>query len=555
MTASSLLDRSPMLQPAAGQPPGGTGLPVAVPLARTAEAGRQQHADPAAVQLSVPEGLIAADRPRPRCPPVLPPSDTPWYPHGVPAEGTSLARELWEFDKLLALDQQELAERTQMVARVQEIARRSWPRAVARAYGSLAYGLSLTTSSVDVVVENCSADPAAAADPVAAFAGAAERAGFGVVSKWHSPTESYAGLTCAGVSLSVSFIQGTSRAMDVVRTVESLVRRYPSVRPAFAVLRTLLRQSKCNDALDGGLSSYALLLMLLQEAGRVPPPGRADRLLLDFFKSFGGDGPMPAVCGHGPLPAGWDGRQLWIADPLDEASNVAASCTKLPRIRALFRHCSMSLERWDCMGCGQLRGGRTALSSIVAMQHLWPVAHAKRERQQSQAAAAAKPPLAAPAPPPPPPPAMQPQPAAQLRPAAMQQVPPQPMRPLQRAPLELYTAPPIDAAGLGPGTPLAAAEQTCSTPPTLVPTNMSFSGSDMPPALQSVSLEGSSRMAASASLHTSSGHSQGRGSASYQLSSSVLGSSGGSDPRPFAGRVFAPTPPPPPPATFQPFEP
>lgn len=312
-------------------------------------------------QTTSPSGAASA--------PPQPPTLTPWYPTGVPNDGVCLEDELLSFDKLQTLTPEEEEARKEVAVALQRIVRPYWSNARVQIYGSLAYGLSNPESAIDIVVEDCG-DPA----PFEDMLQAASQEGFQISGAFLGDAEWYAKLFApCGVVVCVSFIRGRSRALQVVSTIRKLGELYPSVAPAYSVVRTLLRQSKCGDAVTGGLPSYAALLMLFKLVRRGPAPGSPDGLLTDFLNTFGGDGPMPIVGGPGQeAPEGWDPRQLWVTDPLDSSNNVAAGCAKLLQVRSVFRHCACSLEKWAEQQAYSPHRRRTALSSVIAMRALWP---------------------------------------------------------------------------------------------------------------------------------------------------------------------------------------
>eukprot|EP00756_Hemistasia_phaeocysticola_P000762 Hpha_TRINITY_DN10557_c0_g1::TRINITY_DN10557_c0_g1_i1::g.31450::m.31450 len=319
-----------------------------------------------------PQGAL----PFPLAPPCPRTVNTPWYPRGIPVEELSFAGELRAFASLVGLMPSEHADRRFHVQTLAGVVRGVFgPQCWLRVYGSTACDLCDFTSGVDTVVEG-PWDPSG----FPSYLSRVREAGFTVVI--FSPPGGDIPSACAelhtatGLRIFMSF-QKRSRALEVTRTVSGLLQVYTSVRPALFVARALLRQSKCGVPSEGGLSSFAVLLMLLFLARQARPPGRADHLLLDFLSTFGGDEGMPAICGPHEEPPARHPCTLWISDPFDSRINVAAGCTKLPKIRALFRHAAISFHRWLLQKHGgAVHRGRTALSSVVAMRDLWPRSHA-----------------------------------------------------------------------------------------------------------------------------------------------------------------------------------
>eukprot|EP01061_Rhynchopus_euleeides_P009843 TRINITY_DN19157_c0_g1_i1.p1 TRINITY_DN19157_c0_g1~~TRINITY_DN19157_c0_g1_i1.p1 ORF type:complete len:380 (+),score=175.63 TRINITY_DN19157_c0_g1_i1:150-1142(+) len=189
-----------------------------------------------------------------------------------------------------------------------------------------------------------------------------------------------------------------TKANAVVRTWGE---RFPSVVAAHAVLRQVLHQTGNLDVCKGGLSSYALLAMLVAlcvELGdRIPQvkttPGV---LLVHACRVFGTTCSFDTtvVCtqkGFIAKPQGAaDGEKVFVRDPLNAENNLAANCSRLFAIRAQLAHCSKALQRWEVdmpadevLAGGAKKGykGRTPLSGIISHQKLWSRATEREEAE------------------------------------------------------------------------------------------------------------------------------------------------------------------------------
>eukprot|EP01065_Artemidia_motanka_P034817 TRINITY_DN4268_c0_g1_i1.p1 TRINITY_DN4268_c0_g1~~TRINITY_DN4268_c0_g1_i1.p1 ORF type:complete len:425 (+),score=61.27 TRINITY_DN4268_c0_g1_i1:71-1345(+) len=305
------------------------------------------------------------------------PSATPWLPDGVPASGMTLGAELIHFSSLVELTREEILDRQAACHALQPSFAKYWPSAIVAPYGSFAYGLSLPTSAVDIVVQHCSEGP----ELFQAALGDMVSSGWTVEGTFPGEDEWFARLRSPrGVVMYVSFIRGESRALQVVDAIKGLCQVYTAVRPVYDVVRTLLRQSKVLDPLTGGLSSYAVLLILLQLCRSGPPPTCAGQLFVDFVAWFSAEGPLcvadsaDAAVQSPRTKAAAQSVDLWVTDPIEPSANVAAGCRKLHQIRALLRHCGMVLHR-ACSPLGpavSLFKGKSGLAGIVALRDLWP---------------------------------------------------------------------------------------------------------------------------------------------------------------------------------------
>eukprot|EP01062_Namystynia_karyoxenos_P015547 TRINITY_DN15636_c0_g1_i1.p1 TRINITY_DN15636_c0_g1~~TRINITY_DN15636_c0_g1_i1.p1 ORF type:complete len:383 (+),score=71.60 TRINITY_DN15636_c0_g1_i1:106-1254(+) len=323
------------------------------------------HSTPASTCSSVGSSLQSVDcgdppwlQPRGRAPLVV---TTPWQPSGVERGQVRLRDEVSALWSLLQLTLAERSRRDAVIATLGIAAKSVWPEAELRVYGSFACGLALPWSSVDLVCEG--SDVPLAREAVRA-AGAA---GFCAEELQLSPggEHAFAVLRHAdGVVCNLSFVRSRRGAADEsVAALRALVAQWPAVPAVFACVRVLLRQSRCGDPRDGGLSSYAALAMTLHAARCTPRPHDPAALLREFCALYGATGRKA------------EGR-MWVEDPLLPGNDVVAECASLPRARMVFHNCAGALAKWDADVDG-LCQGRTPLSSIIAHGQLWARAEMK----------------------------------------------------------------------------------------------------------------------------------------------------------------------------------
>eukprot|EP01063_Lacrimia_lanifica_P037792 TRINITY_DN7884_c0_g1_i2.p1 TRINITY_DN7884_c0_g1~~TRINITY_DN7884_c0_g1_i2.p1 ORF type:complete len:356 (+),score=121.94 TRINITY_DN7884_c0_g1_i2:139-1206(+) len=276
---------------------------------------------------------------------------TPWCPQGISKNDLTLDLEVQALASMLQLTNEESSRRHLVRSTVQDALKSVWPGATVKVYGSFAYGLSLPGSSVDLLVEGLGSG----LDDIEHALERLGEAGLNVVNWIKNPDAGYAKLVDrqSDITANVSFVRGTSTARKSVSQVRTLLARFPEAKTVFAVARLVLKQANCGDATKGGLSSYALLIMVLTSCYMCPTPEDSVALLTHFFR-FYGDATTA----------------LFVEDPLNAENNLAEGCVRWPQIRSIFKNSLLSLEKW-LSGKGGGYRGRSPLSSVLSYDCLW----------------------------------------------------------------------------------------------------------------------------------------------------------------------------------------
>eukprot|EP01063_Lacrimia_lanifica_P027722 TRINITY_DN3932_c0_g1_i2.p1 TRINITY_DN3932_c0_g1~~TRINITY_DN3932_c0_g1_i2.p1 ORF type:complete len:447 (+),score=171.18 TRINITY_DN3932_c0_g1_i2:44-1342(+) len=290
---------------------------------------------------------------------------TPWYPNGTLKDNISLGGEVNQLGKLLKLTPGEVSIRKGCRSTLQELIREVWPGVTVKVYGSFSYGLSLPTSPLDLVCEGC----ADVDKNIDAFVDKVHSIGFRVDGKYGSSSEGFVLIKAGDLTANLALCAGKSIARKSVTTMRSLIEKYPFASPAFGVIRLLLQQARCNDALTGGLSSYATLIMIFHTCITAAPKD-SGQLLVAFFRQFGGTTEAVACATEARSTREAKKNELFVEDPLNPDNNLAAGCKRLPQIRSVFNTASMTLEKWLSPKWTGYRG-RTPLSSILGYGDLW----------------------------------------------------------------------------------------------------------------------------------------------------------------------------------------
>eukprot|EP01063_Lacrimia_lanifica_P015725 TRINITY_DN223_c0_g1_i2.p2 TRINITY_DN223_c0_g1~~TRINITY_DN223_c0_g1_i2.p2 ORF type:complete len:360 (+),score=163.19 TRINITY_DN223_c0_g1_i2:73-1152(+) len=276
---------------------------------------------------------------------------TPWYPQGVSKKGQRMDSEIEALMAMLELTHEETGHRHMVRSMMQQAVVGVLPTATVKVFGSFAYGVSLPSSALDLVVELGDAgEMASVSDVLHALSCMGMQVQNSVVqaecafAKVHVPS--------VGLTANVSFSVGPSSVRKCVAHVRKQMEAYPAAKPVFAICRLLLQQARCGDAATSGLPSYALLCMILDFCATYNHAHDASKLLLAFMRKHATGGPS-----------------LVVADPLAEGNDLAEGCRRLPQIRSVFVSSVKSLEKWTTKLTGFR--GRTPLSSVLSYTGLW----------------------------------------------------------------------------------------------------------------------------------------------------------------------------------------
>jgi non-canonical poly(A) RNA polymerase PAPD5/7 len=131
-----------------------------------------------------------------------------------------------------------------------------------RVFGSFATGLYLPSSDVDVVVLNSGCQ--ARHDRLKALAKALTRSGLAkniqVIANARVPIIKFVE-TRSNIPFDISF--DVANGPEAADFIKAAMEALPPLRPLCLVLKIFLQQRELNEVYQGGIGSYALLVMLL----------------------------------------------------------------------------------------------------------------------------------------------------------------------------------------------------------------------------------------------------------------------------------------------------
>eukprot|EP00511_Aplanochytrium_stocchinoi_P004830 CAMPEP_0204832682 /NCGR_PEP_ID=MMETSP1346-20131115/14416_1 /ASSEMBLY_ACC=CAM_ASM_000771 /TAXON_ID=215587 /ORGANISM="Aplanochytrium stocchinoi, Strain GSBS06" /LENGTH=607 /DNA_ID=CAMNT_0051964659 /DNA_START=445 /DNA_END=2265 /DNA_ORIENTATION=- len=225
-----------------------------------------------------------------------------------------------------------------------------FPGGIALVFGSLASGLAAPCSDVDMVVRSYGTyTPQQALHLLAEHLGCQEWVQM-LEAIHHTPVPVIRlGTACIPVSFG-SQVSGSLIAVDItfetithhgLRTcdvVKGFVSEYPPLKPLTLVLKQFLVEKGLNDPFVGGLSSYGLVLMIVNMFKLRYPQGLNSNVnlgtlfieFLDLYKIPTFTGQRVSMQHLAP------GVPLYIQDPIDPMNNIGRSCFGIHQVIQAF---------------------------------------------------------------------------------------------------------------------------------------------------------------------------------------------------------------------------
>ncbi|CAL8100292.1 unnamed protein product [Calicophoron daubneyi] len=219
------------------------------------------------------------------------PQDIPWKPSDREYEVgvVGLHTEVKDFFNYIKPTLEEQYAREMVVSKIRDVVHGLWPDCQVDVFGSFKTGLYLPTSDIDMVIFGKwealplhTLEQALSKSGISSEIKVLDKATVPIVKMTDKETE-------LRVDISFNMINSV-RAAELIRV---FMRTYPCLPHLVFVLKQFLLQRNLNEVWTGGLSSYALILMVVRFLQQTIPPNLApDRvnlgtLLLEFFELYG----------------------------------------------------------------------------------------------------------------------------------------------------------------------------------------------------------------------------------------------------------------------------
>ncbi|XP_052233237.1 LOW QUALITY PROTEIN: terminal nucleotidyltransferase 4B-like [Dreissena polymorpha] len=290
---------------------------------------------------------------------------TPWIPQGRLYHQPAviwLHEEIKDFYQYMSHTAEEQAMRQDVVNRITDVIKELWDTAEVEVYGSFKTGLYLPTSDIDLVVNGKWAKlPLFTLEDALLRKGITDKESVKVLDKDSVPVVKLTdSKTEIRVNISFNVQTGTKSALLIM----GFVKDYPVLKYLVLVLKQFLLQRDLNEVFTGGISSYALILLVISFLQLHPredarnPNLNMGVLLVEFFELYGRhfnylntgisvkDGgryrPKDDICKHmynGHRPA-----FLCIEDPLTPGNDIGRSSYGVMQVIKFFEYAYLVLS-------------------------------------------------------------------------------------------------------------------------------------------------------------------------------------------------------------------
>jgi DNA polymerase sigma len=282
----------------------------------------------------------------------------PWaasWPYTDPNPAVNLHREILDFAHFCEPTVEETSARQLAVDDITRLAKELFPGCEVHLFGSLASGLHLPSSDIDVVIVDRSIQtiPALRAlgtslrvSGVAERMEVLERAKVPIAKFVHSRT----GFSC---DVCVNVLNGP----DCTREMRHFVREYPPLKPLLLVLKQFLADRGLNEPFTGGMGSFLLCLTIVSHLQNLdlnfPFQWRRESLLGDllayYLKFWGRDFNHIATAVHLSATRPYTPRDsetdtLELRDPQNADNDVGRGCFQYFQVRRSFGNAFMCLH-------------------------------------------------------------------------------------------------------------------------------------------------------------------------------------------------------------------
>eukprot|EP00800_Vazella_pourtalesii_P019870 TRINITY_DN6909_c0_g2_i2.p1 TRINITY_DN6909_c0_g2~~TRINITY_DN6909_c0_g2_i2.p1 ORF type:complete len:406 (-),score=61.74 TRINITY_DN6909_c0_g2_i2:85-1302(-) len=312
----------------------------------------------------------------------LAPRLTPWklqdYHHSV----IGLHHEIIDFYNYMKPTPAEKRMRSELVTRIRSMLQARIPEAHLEVFGSCSTQTYLPTSDIDLVIfGECNGDPLKIVEEELRAAGLANKE-IKFLDKATVPVVRFTELT-TGVRIDISYDMRSGP--EAASLVKKFIKTYSALPKLLVVIKQFLLQRDFNEVFSGGLSSYALTLLIVNFLQLHPRRMATDEdanlgvLLIEFFELYGRlfnykntgirvtDGGSYFLKKHHQSYYDEHSLLLFIEDPLETKKVVTRGAFHFPIIRHAFEHAFLLLCS-AVLGNGIPNGYQSILGLIIFLE-------------------------------------------------------------------------------------------------------------------------------------------------------------------------------------------
>merc|ERR1719219_11073 len=287
----------------------------------------------------------------------------PWHPPGLSRYSpgiVGLHEEIEDFYQWMIPTVEEHHARLSVVDRVRKSVKEIYPHARVEIFGSFRTGLYLPTSDIDLVIVG-KWPQLPFGDLSDALHHLAKPGSLKVLEKAAVPIIKLAD-DLTGIRVDISF--NMANGLRAVELIKHFKKRYPALPKLIYVLKQFLYQRDLNEVYSGGLSSYALILMVVSFLQQhIREDARSSKanlgvLLVEFFELYGlqfnytstairitDDGAYLRK-EQAPCYQGGGYGTLCIEDPYDASNDVGKSSYGFPNCKKTFEQAYFHLLKF-----------------------------------------------------------------------------------------------------------------------------------------------------------------------------------------------------------------
>lgn len=267
-----------------------------------------------------------------------------------------LSFEIRDFVAYMSPSAHEIEARNYTVRRVRELVQDTWRDAEARVFGSYATDLYLPGSDIDMVVVS---DSGRLDDKKSLYTLSSKLRSKGIAKNMEVIAKARVPIikmvdSETNIKIDISFER--RNGLNAVRTIESWIQKYPSMRYFVYVIKQFLAKRRLNEVHTGGLGGFAVICMVTSFLANHPRIQSNDInvddnlgvLLIEFFELYGKSFNYydVALCMSGDMRykrksynshlQGQNPFSLAIEDPNDNTNNLSRGTFNIRGIKKAF---------------------------------------------------------------------------------------------------------------------------------------------------------------------------------------------------------------------------
>ena len=283
---------------------------------------------------------------------------TPWRTREYNCDPVGLHEEIEDFFKYMTPRPSEFRMRLEVAHRISQILQRKWPQAEVHMFGSVMTGLFLPTSDIDlVVIGHWTKTPIFTLEEELKKADIAVKDTINPIDKTTVPVIKF---TDKQTEVKVDICFNRTSGMEGVKVIIDFINQYPILPKLVLVLKQFLTQRNLHEVFHGGISSYALVLLVVSFLQLHPrnaandPDANLGVLLIEFFELFGRNfnymKTAITVLDGGSYFSKEDipdheNAILYIVDPTNPKENASRGCYGMWQVKTAFEQAFLKLHR------------------------------------------------------------------------------------------------------------------------------------------------------------------------------------------------------------------